>query len=97
MTRTLGISLLAAALGAAAASASPVYVHIAPPAAVVETRAVAPGPGYVWVGGFHRWNGKAYVWAPGHWVVPPRPHGVWVAGHWAHSHHGWWWKDGHWK
>ena len=97
MRKTLASGILAAALGAASATGLPVYVKIAPPAAVVETRVAAPGPGYVWVAGFHRWDGKAYAWVPGHWVVPPRPHAAWVPGHWVHSHHGYWWKDGHWR
>jgi hypothetical protein len=97
MKKTLAIGVLAVALVDSSAKALPVYVRIAPPAPVVETRVVAPGPGYVWVGGFHRWDGKAYAWVPGHWVVPPRPHAAWVPGHWAHSHHGYWWKEGHWK
>ncbi|HEX4441863.1 MAG TPA: hypothetical protein VH854_17450 [Thermoanaerobaculia bacterium] len=95
--RIPGSLVLAGALCAASASAVPIYVKIAPPAPVVETRVVAPGPGYIWVGGYHRWDGKAYVWMPGRWALPPRPHAVWVAGHWAHSHHGYWWKEGHWK
>jgi hypothetical protein len=98
MKKMLAALGLAATLFVPAAWAIPVYVKIAPPAPVVETRVVAPGPGYVWVGGFHRWDGHAYVWVPGHWAQPPRPHAVWVAGHWVHHpHHGWYWKEGHWK
>lgn len=89
--------VFAGALCAASAGAVPVYVKIAPPAPVVETRVVAPGPGYVWVGGYHRWDGHADVWVPGSWVVPPHPHTHWVPGHWAHGHHGYWWKAGHWR
>ena len=74
-----------------------VYVEVAPPVPPVEVKVVAPGPNYVWIGGFHRWNGTAYVWVPGHWVVPPRPHVVWAAGHWKHGHGGWYWVEGRWK
>ena len=89
--------VFAGALCARTAGAVPVYVKIAPPAPIVETRVVAPGPGYVWVGGYHRWDGHAYIWVPGRWALPPRHRTVWVAGHWAHGHHGYWWKEGHWK
>ena len=98
MKKSVGILLVVGALVSASVEAAHVYVKIAPPAPVVETRVVAPGPGYVWVGGFHRWDGAAYVWVPGHWVMPPRPHAAWVPGHWVHhKHHGWYWKDGHWR
>jgi hypothetical protein len=98
MKNSLAILLLTGVLASASLEAAHVYVKIAPPAPVVETRVVAPGPGYVWVGGFHRWDGAAYAWVPGHWVLPPRPHAVWVPGHWVHhAHHGWWWKEGRWK
>ena len=74
-----------------------VYVNLAPPPLVVETKPVAPGPHHVWIGGYHRWDGRAYVWVPGHWALPPRPHNVWIAGHWKHAHKGWYWIDGHWR
>ena len=99
VSKGLSLSLvLAGALLSGTAAAMPVYVKIAPPAPIVETRVVAPGPGYVWVAGYHSWNGKAYVWTPGRWLMPPRPHALWVEGHWVHHpHHGWYWKPGHWK
>lgn len=96
----LAAAALAATLWAApgAASAVPVYVKIAPPAPIAEVKVVAPGPGYVWVGGYHRWNGTAYAWVPGRWALPPHGHKVWVAGHWKHHHaNGYYWVDGHWK
>ena len=99
--RTLRVLAAAAALSGALfagpiGAATRVYVGIAPPPVVVETRPVAPGPGHVWVGGFHRWDGHAYLWVPGHWAQPPRHHTAWVAGHWKHAHGGWYWVDGHW-
>jgi hypothetical protein len=87
-------SLLA---GCAAASPARLYVRVAPPRAVVEARVAAPGPGYVWVGGFHRWDGARYVWTPGRWSAPPRPHARWTAGHWSHDRRGWYWLDGRWR
>ena len=43
---------------------------------------MAPGKGYFWIGGYHRWTGTAYVWVPGRWALPPRPGAVWLPGHW---------------
>ncbi len=75
-----------------------VYVRIGPPAAIAETRAVAPGPRHVWIAGYHRWDGRAYVWVPGRWELPPEHHTAWVAGHWVHHrHNGWYWVEGHWR
>jgi hypothetical protein len=77
--------------------AADVVVRIAPPRPRVETRVVAPGPGYVWTPGYHRWDGNAYVWAPGGWVQPPRPHARWVAHRWEHRNGGWVMVEGHWR
>jgi hypothetical protein len=90
--------VVAGTLSASAASASTrVYVRIGPPAPIVETRVVAPGPGYVWVGGYHTWQGGRYVWVPGRWNRPPHAHAVWVAPHWAHDHHGYYMVHGRWR
>jgi len=74
-----------------------VVVQIRPPAAIVENRPVRPGPNYVWIAGYHRWDGHAYVWAPGRWEVPPRPHARWVAHRWVRRGHGWVLVEGHWR
>jgi hypothetical protein len=81
------------------ASAGPrVYVRIGPPAPVVETRIVAPSPRHVWIAGYHRWDGRAYVWVPGRWELPPSHRAAWVPGHWVHHRrNGWYWVEGHWR
>jgi hypothetical protein len=90
--------LLSTVLAAVPASASTrVYVRVGPPAAVVEVRPVTPGPRYVWIDGYHRWDGRAYVWVPGRWALPPRARAAWVPGHWAHSNRGYYFVEGHWR
>lgn len=79
------------------AMAQGVVVHVAPPRAVVETRGPAPGPGFVWIAGYHRWTGTAYVWVPGRWERPPHPGAHWVAHRWVHRHDGWVLNEGHWR
>jgi|SRR5450755_812735 hypothetical protein len=74
-----------------------VVVRIAPPAAIVERPVARPGPNYVWIGGYHRWDGNAYVWVPGRWEVPPRPHARWVAHRWVHKHGNWVFVEGRWR
>ena len=89
-------SLFAMVVGLGAAQAQ-VVVRIGPPRAVVEHRAVRPSRGHVWVSGYHRWDGRAYVWEPGRWEMPPRPRAVWVAPRWRHGHDGWVFTEGRWR
>ncbi len=92
--------MLSASLLAAPACAAPhgrLYVRVGPPAPVVEARVVAPGPRYVWVPGYYRWNAAAYVWVPGRWMLPPRPRAMWVPAHGASDRHGWYFVPGHWR
>ena len=49
-----------------------VVVDAAPPAAIYETVAVAPGPGYFWIGGYYHWNGR-WVWNRGPWKISWQP------------------------
>jgi hypothetical protein len=102
MKKSLRFPLIAATafagiLSTSAAAALPIYVRIAPPVPRAEVRIAAPGPGYVWIGGFHRWDGAAYVWVPGRWELAPRPRAVWRPGHWRHTRRGWYWVEGHWR
>ena len=95
-------TLLAATLvgSAACATAAPrgrVYLRLGPPAPIVETRIVSPGPGYVWVPGAYRWERNAYLWAPGRWDRPPRARAVWVPARWVHDRRGWYLVEGHWR
>jgi hypothetical protein len=96
----LGALVLAGALFAASACAAPggrLYVRVGPPAPVFEARLVAPGPGYVWVTGYHTWDGGRYVWVPGRWELPPRPRAVWVPARWVHERGGWYFVEGRWR
>ena len=68
----------------------------APPPPLVETVTLAPGPGYVWIGGDWVWNG-GWVWVAGHWGYPPYPHAVWVRGYWGRGPYGWHRYPGHWR
>jgi len=89
--------LFAGCLMAGGAMAAEVIIRVAPPRAVVEQRLVAPGPGYVWVGGYHRWDGRAYIWVPGRWELPPRPHARWVEHRYVRHGDGWVFREGHWR
>ncbi len=97
MNKLISTAVLGIALAVGSANAQ-VYVRIGPPPPRREVIVAQPGPNYVWVPGYHRWEGNAYVWVPGTWVVPPQPYyHRWVAGHWRHTWHGWVWVEGHWR
>src|SRR5277367_5811493 len=84
-------------LGAVMAVAQTV-VRIAPPAPVrVGVIGSAPGSGYVWIGGYQRWNGSGYVWVAGRWARPPRAGVVWVAPRWVPRGGGWVFYKGYWR
>lgn len=74
-----------------------VVVRVGPPAPIVERPIARPGPDHVWIAGYHRWDGNAYVWVPGRWELPPRPHARWVAHRWVRRHGGWVMVEGHWR
>ncbi len=74
-----------------------VVVVIAPPHAQYEQRPSHPHGNYVWVSGYHRWDGHAYVWSGGRWEQPPRGHSHWQSHHWAHEKGGWVLVEGHWR
>ena len=95
--RAAVVSTFVLIAAASASAGTRVYVRVGPPAPVVEVRRHAPGSRYVWVPGYQAWNGRAYAWAPGRWVVPPRPRAAWVAPRWVHHRHGWYVVGGYWR
>lgn len=58
---------------------------------------VAPGPGYVWVDGYHDWRGGSWYWVRGSWVRPPRRHAVWVAPSYRPYGRGYRYYSGRWR
>jgi outer membrane lipoprotein SlyB len=72
------------------------YIQQPPPPPPVETMLVAPGPGYVWIGGEWVWNG-GWFWVGGHWAYPPYAHAVWIGGRCWHDAHGWHNARGYWR
>jgi hypothetical protein len=88
----LGLGLL---LGSA--YGDEVIIRTRPPHAIVETRIARPSRDHVWIGGYHRWDGNAYVWTPGRWELPPRPHAVWVAPRYVHRNGGYVFVEGRWR
>jgi hypothetical protein len=96
MRKLIVNALLGAALCMSVANAE-IIVKLAPPKLRVEHRPAAPSRDHVWVSGYHRWDGHAYVWEPGRWEAPPHPHAVWIAPRWEHRHDGYVFVEGRWK
>jgi hypothetical protein len=79
------------------AAAGEIVVQIRPPHAIHESRGRPPGRDYVWVSGYHRWDGNSYAWNAGRWEQPPRRHTHWEAHRWVHRNDGWVLVEGHWR
>jgi hypothetical protein len=90
-------SVFGVLLSAGVVLAEEVIVRVRPPAAVVETPGPRPGAGFVWIKGYHRWDGAAYAWVPGRWERPPRPRARWVEHKWVRRNGGWVLQEGHWR
>lgn len=97
MIRRILLTAVLGCLAVGTSMAAEVFINVAPPRPIVERRIPPPGPGYYWTPGYHRWDGRAYAWTPGAWVLPPRPHAVWVAPHYVHRGHGYVFVEGHWR
>jgi hypothetical protein len=79
------------------ASQAQVAIRIGPPPPVVEHYGPPPRPGWVWVAGFHRWDGARYVWAPGHYAAPPRPGVRWVPDGYSRRGGRYYYRHGYWR
>jgi hypothetical protein len=94
------VMLTASVAGCVVAPADPYYVGdtvtVAPPAPQVEVYGPAPGPGYIWMGGYWNWVGGRHVWVGGHWSSP-RPGYRWVPHTWVRQGGGWRLAAGHWE
>ncbi len=86
--------------GASAVVPAPIVpgfrVNIAPPAARVEVRPMAPSQGHVWIDGHWRWRGNRHLWEAGYWELPPSTGYHWVAARWVNEGGAWMFYDGYW-
>ncbi len=99
--RRAALAIAAAAVLASACVVVPEHyvgetVNVAPPEARVETIGVAPGVGYVWIGGYWGWAGGRHEWVPGYWERP-HPGYAWVPHAWVRVGAGWRLREGYWR
>jgi len=109
LTASAGL-VLATTAGAAPLPPTPALPAMLWPAqAVIIAPSAPPPPRYevvpapppqryvVWDPGHWNWDGRGWIWVPGHYEDRPHPHAVWVVGHWAHRRGGWVWIPAHWR
>ncbi len=56
-----------------------------------------PSPHHVWIPGYRKHDGHAYVWEAGRREKPPREGFVWVVPRWEARDGGWVFVEGHWN
>jgi hypothetical protein len=87
-------SLVVMATGCYVYARPGIAVAVGPPVYPVEAAVVAPGPAFVWVGGYYNWSvgAKSYAWVPGHWMRPPFRGARWYAPRWERGsyYRGYW-------
>jgi hypothetical protein len=97
LKQSLAALLIGAGMTTMSALAAEVVVRVAPPAAIVEHRSASPGRDYVWIPGYHNWDGHRHVWVAGRWELPPHAHARWEAHRWERRGDGWVLIQGHWR
>ena len=95
--KKIALVLLLAFTFLPAASYAQVVIRVGPPPVVVEHPGPPPERGYVWIAGYHRWDGERYVWTPGHYERPPHRGAHWVAHRYVRRNGGWVFVEGHWR
>ena len=96
LRRLLGLAFVGS-LAPTTPLAAEVIVKVRPPHVVVERHPAPPSRNHVWISGYHRWDGRTYVWVPGRWELAPRRRAHWVPHHWVHRRGGWVLVEGHWS
>ena len=75
-------------------------VYVDEPAPALRSEVIvgtAPGPDYIWVGGYWTRHHSSWYWVGGRWAHRPRAGAEWVTGHWDHRPQGYVWVSGHWR
>ncbi|WP_213806632.1 YXWGXW repeat-containing protein [Granulicella sp. dw_53] len=78
-------------------SEAQIAIRIGPPPPIVEHYGPPPRPGWVWQGGYHRWDGARYVWTPGHYAAPPRRGARWIPDGYYRRGGRYYYRRGYWR
>ena len=97
--RVLLVSVLFGSLAATSCATRGYYAYQGPPPPPRMGGAIgyAPGPGYVWIDGFHDLRGSSWVWVSGYWTRPPHPRAIWVAPSYERRGNGYRFNRGRWR
>ena len=68
-----------------------------PPEARIEVESAAPGPDYVWIGGYWWWEGNNWAWRSGRWEARPYPGAVWEQHRWEPRGNRYYYHRGNWR
>jgi ribosomal protein L12E/L44/L45/RPP1/RPP2 len=68
-----------------------------PPSPEHEVVAASPGAEFVWVPGYHRWDGHRYIWIHGRYERRPHANARWTGAHWEARGHSHVWIEGNWE
>jgi hypothetical protein len=74
-----------------------VFTSEVPPPPPVEVIPAAPGPTFIWIGGWWAWNGGRWHWERGRWAKPPHPGAIWVPHNYAYHGGRHTWTRGGWQ
>lgn len=72
-------------------------VTSAPPKDKSEKETKRPSRSHYWITGYWEWNGSAWLWRAGQWVMPPNMSATWHPGRWSKEGKGWIWNEGFWE
>lgn len=72
-----------------------VYIQEPPPPPPPRP-AIVVRPGFIWVDGYHRWDGHRYIWQDGHYERE-RAGYQWKPGRWERRDRGHVWIEGEWR
>ena len=74
-----------------------IIVEQAPPPPRREIIVAQPSPRHIGIAGYWRHDGRAFVWVPGRWELPPRGGAVWVEPRWERRGNGFVMIEGTWR
>ncbi len=97
MVKKIALAVLFGLTFCPVASFAQFVIRVGPPAPIYENPGPPPERGFVWVSGYHQYQGDHYVWVPGHYDRPPHHGARWAPHHWVHRHGQWVLVEGHWR